>query len=99
MKLRSRFAVGLSIALLACVALLSSCNMLPTLDDRGASTALTDTGNTRLGKAIVPLVDAHPGLSAVYPLTSGRDAFAARVLLAGVRSVRSTFSTTSGTAT
>ncbi len=35
-----------------------------------------------LGKAISPMVEAHPGVSGIYPLPDARDAFAARVLLA-----------------
>lgn len=41
-----------------------------------------DTGDTALGKALADQVAAHPGLSGVYPLPDGRDAFAARALLA-----------------
>ena len=73
---------GVRVLLVACIALLASCNALPPAGNRQASSALTDTGNTKLGVAIAPLVQAHPGVSGIYPLTSGRDAFAARVLLA-----------------
>jgi len=38
---------------------------------------------TRLGRAIAPLLEAHPSLSGIYLLRDARDAFAARVLLAG----------------
>lgn len=55
---------------------------LPPLEPRVASSAFTDTGATRLGSAVVPLAQAHPGLSGIYPLVEGRDAFAARILLA-----------------
>jgi putative cardiolipin synthase len=58
------------------------CSALPPQDQRNASRALHDTGTTRLGQAIAPLAAAHPGLSGVHPLIDGRDAFAARVLLA-----------------
>jgi len=60
----------------------ASLSPLPSLDRRSASTAFTDTAGTRLGAAIAPLAQAHPGLSGIYPLAEGRDAFAARVLLA-----------------
>lgn len=43
---------------------------------------LQDTSDTRLGQASLPLVQAHPGKSGVFALSEGRDAFAARVLLA-----------------
>ena len=41
-----------------------------------------DTLDTRLGRSIAPLVQAPPGLSGVFALPDGRDALAARVLLA-----------------
>ncbi|OPY90918.1 MAG: putative cardiolipin synthase YbhO [Syntrophus sp. PtaU1.Bin208] len=56
--------------------------MLPSLENRTPSTAVTDTGDTKLGRAIAPLVAAHPGKSGIYPLADSHDAFAARVLLA-----------------
>lgn len=40
------------------------------------------TIETRLGASALPLVRAHPGKSGVVPLADGREAFAARVLLA-----------------
>jgi putative cardiolipin synthase len=62
--------------------LTSGCSTLPPLQDRTISTAVFNTGNTRLGSAISPLVGAHPGKSGIYPLADPRDAFAARALLA-----------------
>jgi len=56
--------------------------VLPSPANRTVSTALTDTGATRLGRAISPLAGAHPGVSGIYPLRDARDAFAARYLLA-----------------
>src|SRR5512143_1317561 len=41
-----------------------------------------ETRDTRLGRAIAPLVAAHPGTTGVFPLEDARDAFAARMLLA-----------------
>ncbi len=58
------------------------CGALPPLGQRTASVALDDTGATQLGQAVAPLAAAHPGMSGLYPLIDGRDAFAARVLLA-----------------
>ena len=69
-------ALGLS------TSLLGACGTLPSRGNRSTSTALLDTDTTQLGRAISPLVDAHPGSSGIYPLPDGRDAFAARVLLA-----------------
>ncbi|WP_081897336.1 phospholipase D family protein [Massilia sp. BSC265] len=58
------------------------CSALPPLGQRVASFALDGTHTTRLGQAIAPQAAAHPGRSGVTPLIDGRDAFAARVLLA-----------------
>ena len=60
----------------------ASLSPLPAHVQRSTSSALLDTGATGLGTAIAPLAQAHPALSGMYPLAEGRDAFAARVLLA-----------------
>ena len=41
-----------------------------------------DSDETRLARAVLPLVAAHPAQSGIVPLRDGRDAFAARYLLA-----------------
>lgn len=69
-------------ALVSALLALGGCASLPPQDGRPASRAIDDTALTRLGKAAQPLVAAHPGLSGVFPLTEGTDAFAARGLLA-----------------
>jgi putative cardiolipin synthase len=61
---------------------LAGCASLPTDVARPPSTALADTQDTRLARVLAPAVAAHPGLTGVLPLTTGREAFAARVLLA-----------------
>jgi putative cardiolipin synthase len=61
---------------------LQGCAHLPSLENRSVSTALQDTADTRLGKSVLPLTRAHPGKSGVFALPNGRNAFAARVLLA-----------------
>jgi putative cardiolipin synthase len=66
------------------IVLLQGCVALPSLDGRTPSARLHDTADTRLGRSIAPIAQAHPGLSGVVPLISGRDAFAARVRLAEV---------------
>jgi cardiolipin synthase C len=43
---------------------------------------MTDTQDTHLGRAISPLVEAHPDVCGIYPLRDSRDAFAARIQLA-----------------
>ena len=61
---------------------IAGCASLPRNVERTHSTAPTDTGNTRLGQALAPLVAANRGKTGTYPLTNGRDAFAARAVLA-----------------
>jgi putative cardiolipin synthase len=80
-KRRQRLAVSV-VAFLAFIATVNQCNRLPPLAGRTISVAATDTASTRLGKAITPLLAAHPRLSGVYALRDARDAFAARYLLA-----------------
>ena len=55
---------------------------LPSLEGRTVSTAVTDTRETQLGRAVAPLVQAHPNVSGIFPLRDARDAFAARMRLA-----------------
>ena len=63
---------------------LQGCASLPPLEGRVASAAYTeaDTAGTLIGKAILPSIANHPGLSGVNVLIDGRDAFAARVMMA-----------------
>ena len=55
---------------------------LPDPPAEPASTAIAASPDTPLGAALMPMMDAHPGLSGVVGLADGRDALAARVLLA-----------------
>lgn len=55
---------------------------LPPLEPRAHSARLAGTGDTPLGRGIAAARAAHPGLSGVHLLGDGRDAFAARILLA-----------------
>jgi putative cardiolipin synthase len=70
------------LAFVAVAALGAGCAGLPPLEGRTASTALSDTGNTRLGRALAPAIATHSGKTGVRPVMEPRDAFAARVLLA-----------------
>jgi putative cardiolipin synthase len=67
--------------LLALLLSAGGCAALPQADF-APSQALADTSGTRLGAALSKALAAHPGKAGVYPLGRGRDAFAARVLLA-----------------
>ncbi len=69
--------------LLAAIATLSAgCATLPPPQDRIESTALAETADTRLGRAVAPLVAPNPGKSGIHKFPDPHDAFAARVRLA-----------------
>ena len=55
---------------------------LPEPGDRPAFVAPEANADTRLGRALAPLVSAHPGKAGIIALADGHDAFAARLLLA-----------------
>ena len=61
---------------------LAGCAGLPAGVERQPSSAYSDTGSTRLGRAFAGAVAAHPGKTGVLPLPSGREAFAARIITA-----------------
>ncbi|MGV8804182.1 MAG: phospholipase D family protein [Polaromonas sp.] len=67
---------------MALAALLAGCAALEPPANRPESHVLRDTAGTALGRGIAPLVSEHPGLSGIYLLQDGPDAFAARALLA-----------------
>jgi putative cardiolipin synthase len=62
--------------------LVQGCARLPDLEPRTPSMTLQATAGTRLGRAVAPLLAAHPGTSGFAGLVQGRDAFAARDRLA-----------------
>jgi cardiolipin synthase C len=76
-----RFATASCIVLLVTTLVTAACGRLPSIDHRTQAVSLDPTP-TALARAIVPMVEAHPGLAGVYPLLDARDAFAARILLA-----------------
>lgn len=72
-------SLRLRLALL-CSLLLAGCT-LPPLEGRPRSSAPSpaETADTPLGRALAPLIAAHPGRSGIHPLSDPRDAFAAPV--------------------
>ena len=72
----------LSCVLVAFTALFTGCASLPPPQDRIETTALVDTADTGLGRAVARYVEAHPGKSGIHKFPEPHDAFAARVLLA-----------------
>src|SRR4051812_26305868 len=79
---RRRAVLALSAIILLGFGWLEWCNRLPSLAARATSTVMLDTDRTALGRSISPQVQAHPGLSGIYPLREAREAFATRVHLA-----------------
>ena len=70
------------IVVVALAALIAGCASLPPLEGRSETTAVSDTAQTRLGRALAADVAAHAGASGVHAVPDPRDAFAARMLLA-----------------
>jgi len=77
-----RGLLKLVIVLALAVVVLRLTHPLPDLPQGEASAAIPASADTRLGAAILPLTAEHAGLSGVVPLADGRDALAARILLA-----------------
>jgi putative cardiolipin synthase len=69
-------------AAVACVGVLAGCASLPASAERTPSSALANTTDTPLGRALAPRLAQHPGESLFYPLASGPDALAARLAMA-----------------
>jgi len=61
---------------------LVGCAGLPADAERASSNALADGAGTRLGRALAREIAAHRDQTGIHALADGRDAFAARVLLA-----------------
>lgn len=70
------------ITFLSLTLIVTGCATLPDNTDRQYTAAMTDTGDTALGRTASKLRAAHPGLSGFVPLSSGLDAFVARAVLA-----------------
>jgi putative cardiolipin synthase len=73
-----------ALCLFACIALAAAagCASLPETVQRTPTRAYADTTDTRLGRSLGPPAAANVGKTGVLALPNGRDAFAARVLLA-----------------
>ena len=79
-----RFDIGriLVLVLATLTLLVSGCATLPPPSGRASTTALTNTADTRLGKAVAAGVAANPGKSGIFSMAEPHDALAARILLA-----------------
>ena len=78
-QLRSHNLLATLVATL--VAVLCGCGEIPPPEDRTVTHVIQDTSDSQLTQAINARVTAHPELTGIYPLTSGRSAFATRALL------------------
>ena len=72
---------GLFITMFAAALIFTGCASLPPQVERAPTVGVEDTSGTKLGRAISPVVDAHPDLSGFYVLTEGIEAYAVRLLL------------------
>lgn len=63
--------------------LFAGCSSLPRRPRETAGAPIPGPEASSLGRAVAPAITAHRGLSGVYPLKNGSDAFAARMQLAG----------------
>jgi putative cardiolipin synthase len=79
---RARIAVRCIAVLAAAWLLLKFMFRLPPLEPRVDSKAIEQSADTRLGRALAASISANPGSSGILALADGRDAFAARALLA-----------------
>ena len=73
---------GLAVVLLITGVALRLLYPLPNLSPRTDSSFLTDTADTPLSRGVARLAAGNSGDSGLYSLNDGRDAFAARILLA-----------------
>src|SRR3546814_3342877 len=73
---------GLALVLLAAGIAIRLLYPLPSLELRAASAHITDTGDTPLGRGVARLSRDQRDRSGIHQLNDGRDAFAARILLA-----------------
>lgn len=63
-------------AVAALAALITGCASLPSLEGRTVTSALADTAETRLGRAVPPGVTANPRNTGIHALPEPHDAFA-----------------------
>jgi putative cardiolipin synthase len=72
---------GVLVCMLVSLLFTNGCASIPGDFEKKLSYALQDTAETRIGRKLAPAVVSHPGQSGFYLLTSGIDAFTARVAL------------------
>jgi len=70
-----------TLASLVLVLFLTGCATAPLDFPKDHSEAITDTGDTYLGKGAAEWTAKHPGKSGFYPLVAGFDALGARLAL------------------
>lgn len=70
------------LSLLGMLSLLFGCAVPVAQGARSVALSLEEARATRLGQALAPQLEAHPGQNGIYALADPHEAFAARVLLA-----------------
>lgn len=77
-------SLGYIMSALVTLSFIGGCATLPENINRSESQALSNTGETKLGQMVSELTREHPDKSGSFLLTTGLDAFVARVALAHV---------------
>lgn len=80
MKVTGKYLTNI-IFVVVTILLETGCASLPENINNPPSFAYHNTNNTRLGKAVQPLIKNHTPKSGVFPLVNGVDAFTARYIL------------------
>lgn len=80
-RLKARHLCYAAVMIFVTAFLFSGCASMPPDKHKMPSYALENTNDTLVGKAIAPLLSAHPGESGFHLLSYGMDALAARIKL------------------
>jgi len=75
-------SIWLALVCVLAALLLAGCASSPQQPAAPSPEPAQESGATLLSRALAPFIAEHPGLSGVYPLENGTDAFAARMVLA-----------------
>jgi putative cardiolipin synthase len=70
--------------LVSLIALAGACATVEFDEPKQASTAFTDTGDSKVGQSAAALIDQHPGESAFLLQNDGIDALATRILMSAL---------------
>ena len=82
MSVRILGVLGACLLLYLTITLVGCSYTTPEHQVNNQAYSMVDTQNTRLGAAITPLTESHPGLTGIHMLGDPHEAFAVRMLLA-----------------